>query len=71
MPLQLRQASQGAAIRTRGQDAVQTGLATRRITLREIFSSTTIQLVWKKFTCVFVHSTISIIVDDARMPVAA
>jgi hypothetical protein len=39
--------------------------------LREIFSSTTILLVWKKVTCLFVHSTISVIVDDTRMPVAA
>jgi hypothetical protein len=58
----------GPEVRT---PAVQAGLTTRRMTLREIFSSTTIQLVWKKFTCVFVHSTISVIVDDARMPVAA
>jgi hypothetical protein len=49
----------------------QAGLATRRITLREIFPSTTIPLVWKKVTCLFLHSTISVIVDDMRMPVAA
>jgi hypothetical protein len=58
----------GAEVRT---PAVQAGLTERRLTLREIFSSTSIQLVWKKFTCVFVHSTISVIVDDTRMPVAA
>jgi hypothetical protein len=58
----------GPEVRT---PAVQAGLAARRITLREIFSSTTIPLVWKKVTCLFVHSTISIIVDDIRIPVAA
>ena len=58
----------GAEVRT---PAVQAGLTIRRITLREIFSSTPIFLVWKKVTCVFVYFTISATVGDKRMPVAA
>jgi IS1 family transposase len=58
----------GAEVRT---PAVQAGLTTRRITLREIFSSATVFLVWKKVTCVFVYCTISSTVDDTRRPVAA
>jgi IS1 family transposase/transposase-like protein len=58
----------GREVRT---PAVQAGLTTRRITLREIFSSATILLVWKKVTCVFVYSRISVTVDDTRIPVAA
>ena len=56
----------GVEVRT---PAVQAGLTMRRITLREIFSSTTIFLVWKKVRCVFLHSTISVIVGETRMRV--
>jgi transposase-like protein/IS1 family transposase len=58
----------GREVRT---PAVQAGLTTRRITLREIFSSATILLVWKKVTCVFVYFAILATVDDKRRPVAA
>jgi hypothetical protein len=58
----------GAEVRTPG---VQAGLTMRRITLRDIFSSTTIFLVWKKVMCVFVYFTISATIVDTRTPVAA
>ena len=58
----------GREVRT---PAIQAGLTKRRLTLREIFSSTTIRLIWKKLTCVFVRSVRSLICDETRMALAA
>ena len=58
----------GREIRT---PAMQAGLTKRRLTFREIFSSTIVLLAWKKITCVFVRSVRSVIYDETRMPLAA
>ena len=57
----------GREVRT---PAMQAGLTTRRLTLREIFSST-IVLVWEKVKSVLARSTILVIVDDRRVQLAA
>ena len=58
----------GQEIRT---PAMQAGLTKRRLTFREIFSSTIVPLAWKQLTCVFVRSVSSVIYDETRMPLAA
>jgi hypothetical protein len=50
--------------------SVQAGLTMRRVTLREIFSSTTIFLVWKTVTCEVVYFVISATANDTRVPVS-
>ena len=50
---------------------MQAGLTKRRLTFREIFSSTIVPLAWKQLTCVFVRSVSSVIYDETRMPLAA
>ena len=57
----------GREVRT---PAMQAGLTTRRLTLREIFSST-IVLVWEKVKSVLARSTILVIVDDRRVELEA
>ena len=58
----------GREVRT---PAVQAGLTTRRITFREIFSSSMILWVWKQGMCVSVYFAISASFDDERTLVAA
>ena len=58
----------GPEIRT---PAMQAGLTKRRLTFREIFSSTVVLLAWKKLTCVFVRSVRWVIYDDRQMQRAA
>ena len=58
----------GREIRT---PAMQAGLTKRRLTFREIFSSTMVLLAWKKLTCASVRSVSSVIYDEMRMPLAA
>jgi hypothetical protein len=58
----------GREVRT---PAVQAGLTTRRLTLREIFSSTIVLLAWWKVKSVLLRSTILIIVDDRRVQLRA
>ena len=58
----------GREVRT---PAMQAGLTTRRLTFREIFSSTIVLLAWHKVRSVFAHSTILVIVDDRRVQLAA
>ena len=58
----------GREVRT---PAIQAGLTKWRLTFREVFSSTTILLVWKKVMCVFVRSARSVLGAERRMPVAA
>jgi IS1 family transposase len=58
----------GTEVRT---PAVQAGLATRGITLREIFSSTMILWAWKRVTCVFAYFAVSATFDHTRRPVLA
>ncbi len=58
----------GREVRT---PAMQAGLTTRRLTLREIFSSTIVLLVWEKVKSVLARSTILVIVDDRRVQLAA
>ena len=58
----------GREVRT---PAIQAGLTRRRLTLREIFSSTIVFLAWEKVTSVFARSTILVIVDDRRVQLAA
>ena len=58
----------GREVRT---PAMQAGLTTRRLTFREIFSSTIVLLAWQKVRSVFAHSTILVIVDDRRVQLAA
>ena len=57
----------GREVRT---PAMQAGLAKRRLTLREIFSSTTVLLAWQKVKSVLARSTILVIVDDGRVKLA-
>ena len=57
----------GLEVRT---PAVQAGLTERRLTLREIFSSTIVLLAWWKVKSVFARYTILIIVDDRRVQLA-
>jgi hypothetical protein len=58
----------GLEVRT---PAVQAGLTERRLTLREIFSSTIVLLAWWKVKSVLERSTILIIVEDRRVQLAA
>jgi transposase-like protein/IS1 family transposase len=58
----------GREVRT---PAVQAGLTERRLTLREIFSSTIVLPAWWKVKSVFARYTILIIVDDRRVQLAA
>jgi IS1 family transposase len=58
----------GREVRT---PAIQAGLTTRRLTLREIFSSTIVLLAWWKVKSVLARYTILIIVDDRRVQLAA
>jgi IS1 family transposase len=58
----------GREVRT---PAMQAGLTKRRLTFREIFSSTIVLLAWEKVKSVLARSTILIIVDDRRVQLAA
>ena len=58
----------GREVRT---PAIQAGLTKWRLTFREVFSSTTILLVWKEVMCVFVRSARSLLGDERRLSVAA
>ncbi len=58
----------GREVRT---PAMQAGLTRRRLTLREIFSSTIVLLAWQKVRSVFAHATILVILDDRRVQQAA
>jgi hypothetical protein len=49
--------------------AIQAGLTTRRLTLREIFPSAT--LLWFSEKLKFGQSTVLVVDDEARMPLAA
>jgi hypothetical protein len=51
--------------------AIQAGLTTRRLNLREIFSSPIVFSTVEKVTSVFVHFSILFIVEDKRLPMAA
>jgi hypothetical protein len=57
----------GREVRT---PAVQAGLTTRRLTLREIFSSTIVLLAWWKVKSVLLRTAI-LIVDDRRVQLTA
>ncbi len=50
---------------------MQAGLTNRRLTLREIFSSTIVLLAWEKVKSVLVRCTILFLVDDRRVQLAA
>ena len=56
----------GGEIRT---PAMQAGLTTRRLTLREIFPSA--MLLWLSEKVKFGQSTVLVVVDETRMPLAA
>ena len=58
----------GREVRT---PAMQAGLTKRRLTLREIFSSTIVVRAWEKVKSVLARSTILVIVDDRRVQLAA
>ena len=58
----------GGEVRT---PAIQAGLTKRRLTLREIFSSTIALLAWQKVKSVFARCTILVIVNDRRVQLAA
>ena len=49
--------------------AMQAGLTTRRLTLREIFPSA--MLLWFSEKVKFGQSTVLVVVDETRMPLAA
>jgi hypothetical protein len=49
--------------------AIQAGLTTRRLTLREIFPPA--RLPWLSEKVTFGQSTVLVVVDDTRMPLAA
>jgi hypothetical protein len=51
--------------------AIQAGLTTRRLNLREIFLSPIVFSAAEKVTSVFVHFSILFIVEDKRLPMAA
>ena len=51
--------------------AMQAGLTTRRLTLREIFLSTIILGPKENFAFVFAQSTILVVAEDMRLPMAA
>jgi hypothetical protein len=51
--------------------AIQAGLTTRRLNLREIFSSPIVFSAAEKVTSVFVQFSILFIVEDKRLPMAA
>ena len=51
--------------------AIQAGLVTRRLTFREIFSSTMLLLALRNVTFAFFDSPVSVSVDDSRLSVAA
>jgi len=51
--------------------AIQAGLTTRRLNLREIFLSPIVLSAAEKVTSVFVHFSILFIVEDKRLPMAA
>jgi hypothetical protein len=50
---------------------MQAGLTTRRLTFREIFSSTMHFLALQNVTFVFFDSAMLVNVDDSRLPLAA
>ena len=58
----------GREVRT---PAIQAGLTKRRLTLREIFSSTIVLLAWEKVKSVLARSAILVIVDNRRVQLAA
>jgi IS1 family transposase len=58
----------GREVRT---PAIQAGLTKRRLTLREIFSSTILLLAWEKVKSVFARFTIWVIAGDRRVQLAA
>jgi hypothetical protein len=58
----------GQEVRT---PAIQAGLTKRRLTFREIFSSTILLLAWEKVMSVFARCTLFVIVDDRQVPLAA
>jgi len=58
----------GREVRT---PAIQAGLTKRRMTLREIFSSTVVLLGWQKVRSVFAYLKSFVIVDDRRVQLAA
>ena len=58
----------GREVRT---PAMQAGLTKRRLTLREIFSSTILLLAWEKVKSVLTRCTIWVIVGDRRVQLAA
>jgi hypothetical protein len=58
----------GREVRT---PAIQAGLTKRRMTLREIFSSTIVLLGWQKVRSVFAYLKSFVIVDDRRVQLAA
>ena len=58
----------GREVRT---PAIQAGLTKRRLTLREIFSSTIVFLAWEKVKSVLARCTILVMVDDGRVKLAA
>ena len=58
----------GREVRT---PAIQAGLTKRRLTLREIFSSTIVFLAWKKLKSVLARCTILVMVNDGRVKLAA
>ena len=58
----------GREVRT---PAIQAGLTRRRLTLREIFSSTIFLLAWEKVKSVLARCTILVIVDDRQVQLAA
>jgi len=51
--------------------AIQAGLVTRRLTFREIFSSTMLLWAQRNVTFAFFDSPVSVSVDDSRLSVAA
>ena len=58
-------------IRTRSQDIGPAGWVDHAAADGEIFSSRMILLALEKIMFAFAHSTISVIVDETRMPLAA
>jgi hypothetical protein len=51
--------------------AIQAGLTTRRLNLREIFLSPIVLSLAEKVTSVFVHFSILFILENKRLPMAA